>query len=319
MPSIYSFTQMLENVLPYYRRIVKPEDKVLVVTDTLVEDDVAHVFAAAARACEAKPTIMIITPLARDYDNPPEAVERAAESADVLHYACSTALTHSQFGVRMSNMQKRRINSDNIDARQLVYGGIHAKPEDLAANRKRIHKYWESGKKVHVTTALGTDFWVSIEGRKPFSGHNYPHIQFPGGESMIPPVETSADGVLYVDKCVHFIGDIRVPMKLTFDKGRIAKIEGGDEARRFEEWLEKNSDENGYRLCELAVGTNPEAYFMGSMRQDRFVLGSSHVGFGLNKDVGGVLDSNIHYDCIYSCPTIEVDGETIIRNGRILV
>ena len=108
-------------------------------------------------------------------------------------------------------------------------------------------------------------------------------------------------------------------MKVTIEKGTIKKIEGGDEARRFERWLETYSDENGYRLCELAIGTNPEAYFMGSMRQDRFILGSSHVGFGLNNDVGGVIDSNIHYDLIYSCPTIEVDGEVIVKEGRILV
>lgn len=319
MPSPYSFPQMLENTLPYCRRVIKEGDNVLIISDTNVEDDVAQVFSAAARVLGANPTVMIISPLERDYINPPAMVQQAGEAADVIHYAASTAMVHSQFGARMSSLQKRRINSDNIDARQLVFGAIHSGPDDCLPYRKRIDKYWENHKRVHVTSALGTDMWIDIAGRKPYVGHKYAHVQFPGGEAMVPPVEHTAEGVLYVDKAAHFIGDIRRPMKLTIEKGTITKIEGGDEAQRFERWLGKYSDENGYKLCELAVGTNPDAFFMGSMRQDRFILGSAHIGFGLNKDVGGTLDSNIHYDCIFSCPTIEVDGERIIENGNYLV
>ena len=252
--SSYSFTEMLHNTLPHYRRIVKPDDKVLIISDTRVEDDVPHVFAAAARTLDAIPTIMVITPLARDYMDPPEAVFRAAEASDVLHYAASTAFAHSQFGVQMTKLQKRRINSDNIDARQLVSGAILAHIDDINVWRRKISKYWEEGNKVHITSALGTDLWISIEGRRPFRGHNFPHIQFPGGEAMLAPMEDTAEGVLMVDKCVHFIGDLRVPIKLTIEKGAIKKIEGGDEARRFERWLEENSDDNGYRLCGSPSG-----------------------------------------------------------------
>ena len=319
MPSPYSFPQMLENTLPYYRKVVDAGDNVLIISDTNVEDDVAQVFSAAARVCDAKPTIMIITPLERDYSNPPDMVMQAGEAADVIHYAASTALVHSQFGSRMAAAHKRRINSDNIDARQLVFGAINANQEELLKWRGKIDKYWESGKRVHVTSALGTDLWIDIDGRKPYIvGQKYRHVQFPGGEATIAPIEHTAEGVLYVDRAAHFIGNIRVPVKLTLEKGRITKIEGGDEAYRFERWLKKYSDENGYRISELAVGTNPEAFFMGSMRQDRFILGSSHVGFGLNKDVGGVQDSNIHYDCIYACPTIDVDGTIIVDKGKIV-
>jgi len=35
----------------------------------------------------------------------------------------------------------------------------------------------------------------------------------------------------------------------------------------------------------------------------------------MNTDVGGTIDSNIHYDGIMSKPTLVVDGRTIIDHG----
>ena len=55
------------------------------------------------------------------------------------------------------------------------------------------------------------------------------------------------------------------------------------------------------------------------MRQDRFVWGSFHVGFGLNADVGGTIVSNIHYDAVVSKPTLLVDDKTIIQDGKIII
>src|SRR5690606_4823724 len=103
------------------------------------------------------------------------------------------------------------------------------------------------------------------------------------------------------------------------EKGKIVDIRGGWEADAFRRWLYTYGDGNASVICELAVGTNPEARFMGNMRQDRFPLGSMHVGFGMNTDVGGTIDSNIHYDGIMSKPTLVVDGQTIIENGEMRI
>ncbi len=315
----FPFVEMLQNVLPRYREVVDPGDRVLIISDTSVELVASQVFAAAARVIGAHPTICLMTPLPRDYMDPPAEVVKAAEAADVLHYCASTALVHSKFGVRMmKELKKRRINSDNVNARMLVEGAILAKPEEIRPNMQKVFKYWDSGKQVHLTTPLGTDLQVSIAGRTHFKGHEVRHIQFPGGEAMIPPLEDTAEGVLVVDKCIHFIGEIKTPIRITVEKGWIKNIEGGDEARRFRRWLEENADKNGWRLCEISVGTNPKAFWMGSPRQDRFILGSSHVGFGLNIDVGGTIDSNIHYDGIISNPTIRVDGTLVVKDGEIV-
>jgi len=39
----------------------------------------------------------------------------------------------------------------------------------------------------------------------------------------------------------------------------------------------------------------------------------------MNTDVGGTIDSNIHYDAIISKPTLVVDGACIIENGQMRV
>lgn len=317
----FRFAEMVQNVAKRCAEVILPGENVLILSDTKVEDIVWRVFETAARLAGGKPVLSIMPPLERDYMDPPAPVVGAAEKADVIHYCASTALVHSQFGVRMiQGLKKKRINSDQIDARMLLEGGILADPKDIKAYQQRVQKYWDEGSKVHVTSALGTDVWIDIEGRSHFRGHTgVPHIQFPGGEAMIPPQEYTAEGTIVIDKCMHFLGSIKTPITLQIRKGRIESMEGGDEARAFRRWLQTHGDENGWRLCELAVGTNPKAIWMGSPRQDRFVLGSSHVGFGLNKDVGGAVDSNIHYDAIFSEPTIEVDGKVIIKEGEFVV
>jgi leucyl aminopeptidase (aminopeptidase T) len=66
------------------------------------------------------------------------------------------------------------------------------------------------------------------------------------------------------------------------------------------------------------VGTNPEARWCGNLRQDRFIWGSSHFGFGMNADVGGTIDSSIHYDVAWTSPTLTIDGKVVVKDGVIV-
>jgi len=44
-----------------------------------------------------------------------------------------------------------------------------------------------------------------------------------------------------------------------------------------------------------------------------------HFGFGTNIDVGGTVTSNIHMGGVMLEPTLAVDGEVRIRDGKFLV
>lgn len=321
---------MLEIALKPYKVIGKQGETVLILGDTKTDSVVLECFATAAKLQGMNAVVLIMDELERDYSDPPLLVQKTAENADLLHYVTSTGIVHSKFGRRMSKMGKKKIVSEGVTREMLLRGSALADFEKVREVSRRVNEVWAKGKKVHVTTKFGTDLTLSIDGRNPYWIGNFPVsgfeigtvpcVQFPGGEASVAPIEDSAEGVLVVDKSIHYPpGLLTEPIKLIIKQGTIVDISGGHEAYQFEQWLKSYGDEDGFRLCELAAGTNENAAWMGNPRQDRFVLGSCHIGFGMNLDVGGTIDSVIHYDAIQSCPTITVDSQILIENGRIRV
>jgi leucyl aminopeptidase (aminopeptidase T) len=275
--------------------------------------------------------IVIMPPLERDYADPTGPAMAACEAANIIHYITFHGMMHSRFGRKISRMKKKRIVSEGITREMLTRGAVFCDMASMNKVNQKINEMWDKGSRIHITTSLGTDLTVSIEGRYGFVGlDNKPrsHVdlgagaafQFPGGEAPIAPLEDTAEGVIVVDKTMHYPhGLLSEPIRLEIHKGTITRISGGEEAEAFERWLQSYSDPGGYRLCEVSCGTNEKAVWMGSMRQDRFVLGGMHCGFGTNADVGGTIDSNIHYDVIFSKASLKVDGKKVLENGMLMI
>jgi hypothetical protein len=142
---------------------------------------------------------------------------------------------------------------------------------------------------------------------------------YPGGELNVPPVEGSANGKLVVDLCMHQLGRLSSPIELTIENGRIRKIEGGADAYTLRTYLARYGDENAL-MCpaEASVGINSKALIRGVQREDKNILGTMHFGLGTNVDVGGSILSNIHMDGVILQPTLYVDDEMRIQDGRFL-
>ena len=70
------------------------------------------------------------------------------------------------------------------------------------------------------------------------------------------------------------------------------------------------------KLANLTIGLNPAAELIGFFN-DRIVLGTASVGIGGNKSLGGVNDSQFGHEQTIRKPTIELDGQRLIVDGRI--
>jgi len=313
-----------------YREVGGEGDIVAILADHGTDERIPHAFATAAMSLGLEPIVVTIPVSDHDYHDPPVPVQKAAEAADIVHYVTSRYLVHSRWGRALSASGKRKVISDGVLYHMLTEGAVEADLDEVGHWNDTVSAAWDRGSEVHMTSKLGTDLTVSIEGRRGFvGGRNRPKegfnlgtgatIQWPGGESPVAPVEDTAEGVLVVDKTLQPVPQLLSrPVALTISGGTIVGVEGGDEARWFADWLERHGDEHGGRLCEISVGTNPAARWCGNLRQDRFILGSSHIGFGMNADVGGTIDSSIHYDVAWSQATILVDGEPLVEEGRIV-
>ena len=105
---------------------------------------------------------------------------------------------------------------------------------------------------------------------------------------------------------------------VTVNEGFITDIQGGFQADILKKDLESKNDPNVYNIAELGVGLNPKSQMTGIMLDDEGVLGSCHIGIGTNLTLGGTLKAAIHYYLVLWNPTIELDGKTIIEQGKLL-
>jgi leucyl aminopeptidase (aminopeptidase T) len=69
-------------------------------------------------------------------------------------------------------------------------------------------------------------------------------------------------------------------------------------------------------LAELGVGTNDAATITGKVLEDEKVYGTVHLAFGNNMHFGGVNDVQYHADGVITRPTLVVDGEVLIEDGK---
>lgn len=172
-----------------------------------------------------------------------------------------------------------------------------------------------------VTTSLGTDLRLSLAGREWKTDTGILRGQgvfgnLPAGEIFIAPVEDSAEGVLFVDKCLPGIL-LTEPVRMVFEKGRVTQVEGGAGAEYLRNIFAQHGD-SARVIAELGIGTNPMARLQGNIITDEKVLGTVHIAVGRNDFIGGTNIAATHIDGVISQPTLVIDGKALMDNGEHL-
>jgi leucyl aminopeptidase (aminopeptidase T) len=108
---------------------------------------------------------------------------------------------------------------------------------------------------------------------------------------------------------------------MTFENGRLVNIEGGSEAARLTRMLAALEDDHAYNFAAWGIGSNAGAALIGedpSFEGER-VFGWTHVSTGSNATFpGGTVQAKIHLDGIISQPTVQLDDEVILRDGKFV-
>jgi aminopeptidase len=217
----------------------------------------------------------------------------------------------------------------------------YAKLRNICA---RVENTFKNAKTVNVQTDLGTDISVSVEGRKaqnddgdyrePGKGGN-----LPAGEVFISPRLDESNGVIVLDGSITLDETrvLKMPVKITVEKGHVTQVEGGKEGDQLRDYLHnagklpckmfqkgeitfekaKEYSKNATNLGELGIGLNPRAKIVGNILEDEKVLGTVHFAIGFNFDQDAL--ALIHSDCIVKNPTITIDQKTIMKKGKLLI
>lgn len=300
---------------------VKPGETVLVVTD-LPTRSVGQALWEKAVEAGAEALYMEMVPRKNDGAEPPAAIAAAMLQADVVLGATSRSFSHTQARKAASKKGVRMATLPGI-TEDIMQRTLNADYERIATVSTLFAGLLSKGSHVHISTPAGTDLTLSIAGRDghPDTGINHEAGDFsnlPAGEAYIAPVEGTTEGVFVIDGAMAGIGVLETPIKLTVEKGYVSKIEGGQEGQK----LEATLDEYGKaarNIAELGIGTNDQAILSGRVLEDEKVMGTVHIALGNNVGFGGTCQVPLHLDGILLNPTLTIDGQVVIKDGKHVI
>jgi len=298
---------------------VKPEETVLIVTDT-DKLRIAEAFVYAAASIGAKTVASVMEPAQEHAKEPPKPVAEAMKAAQVVLIPTSESLSHTDARRAATQAGARIASMPGITEDMMRIGGLTADYKQIAVLTKKVADIVETAKKVRVTTPSGTDLTMSIEGRPPLKDTGLYHKpsewgNLPAGEVCLAPIEGTTNGVLIIDSMGSTVTQ---PLKATVKDGWAKRFDGPDAGRL--EGILKSADRNAYNIGELGIGTNSKARITGNVLEDEKVLGTVHIALGDNTSYqGGHTKSKIHLDGMLLQPTVKVDTRVLMQKGKLLL
>ncbi len=200
----------------------------------------------------------------------------------------------------------------------------------LAAARKL-----ESARRMRVTSPSGTDLSLEL-GAYPLL-KEYGFVEEPGRWDHWPSGflatwsnEGSANGRMVLD-----VGDILLPQKsyiqspieLIVESGYVRRVNGGLDAELLKDYMQSFKDPEAYAISHVGWGMQDRAHWsvMGlydreaSIAMDaRAFAGNFLFSLGPNTEAGGSRNTPCHMDIPMRHCTIELDGDAVVRDGRVV-
>ncbi len=140
----------------------------------------------------------------------------------------------------------------------------------------------------------------------------------PAGEVFCSPVENSVEGEAFFEEA-FYKGEKITGIHCVFERGKLKRVSCEKNEHLFKEVL-ANAQGDKDVVGEFGIGLNPEIdKVTGYVLTDEKIIGSIHIALGENREFGGRNESSLHWDLVMMHPTVEVDGEMIMEEGKVIV
>ncbi len=297
---------------------MKPEEEVLVVCNPATQHLGERLREEAADA-GADAVLAVISERASHAAEPPRTVADAMAAADVLLAPTVQSLSHTAARKRASENGARCATLPGV-TEEILARVMSADMEGLRLKGHAVAEALERASEARITDSNGTDLHLDLSGREaiPDAGELTERGAFgnlPCGEGFISPA--SGNGTLVIDGSMAGVGLVDQPVELVVEGGHLTSARGG-QGMAFMELLTEHGDD-GTTIAELGVGTNEKATLSGEIIEDEKILGTCHIAFGASAGIGGTVQVPVHLDCVVMKPTLELDGEAIVRDGELLI
>lgn len=305
----------------FVERLGLGADDVFLVVSNPAESTIAAAIAAAARGRTTSVRTVEFTETGRHGLEPPADVAAAMAEATAMALVTTYSLSHTNARLTATRNGARVASMPGITEDMFMrtipidYGHLETIGRALGAQLTEAET-------CRITAPGGTDVEISLRGRGGRSDDGDLRAEgsfgnMPAGEAYIAPYEQAGRGTIVFDLSVASSGVLERPITIVFEGGRAVRIAGGSEADALAATLDKGG-ETGRVIAELGIGTNPGATITGLILEDEKVEGTVHLAFGTNTGIGGENESSVHIDGVIRSPTLELDGRTIMRDGRLL-
>ncbi len=313
---------------------VKLRDKVVVVTDPKVAQEIPIAFAGAAASVGAEVVTVYMRPPTAPAEEPPRLVVDIMKGADVAISCASETLNFTSAAAACMQAGGLHLSVPGASIDTFTRGTVEVYFDEKEYQKMRSRAFWlkdmlTKASEIRVTSEHGTDIKGSIKGRLPLPSYgqaegDYRGTAFPAGEVMIGPIEGTTEGTVIYDASMGGVGKINTPIKMIVKKGKVYEIAGGEEADRLHRLVEK-SGEGADNIAEFGIGINHMGIITGNKNEDKRISGSAHIALGNNrfagnvpKGIAGDVEAKIHLDGVVAKVTVYVDGQKIVDNGNLL-
>jgi len=303
---------------------VREKEKVVIVTDFKLFK-IAELLAGAIHELNAEVVVFTMAPRKMHNEELPKVIAVAMKEADVIFCPTTYSIAHTKARTDATSAGARVVNMPDYREETLMSPAlIEVDLQEQASVIKKVAAMLTEAKEAHVSSVLGTNIKLGLEGRQgaALTGLIHEPGQFgtpPDLEARITPVEGTASGTIIVDGSITGIGLLQEPVKVIVEGGLVREISGGEQAKALREILEEAKDPNVYNIAELGIGLNPKAKLTGVMTEDEGALGTAHIAVGTSGAFGGKVRAPLHLDMIIRNATVSLDGQAVLKNGELLI
>lgn len=306
--------KLIEDVM-----LVKPGETVAITADTMSDARVVEATAKAAYAAGAIPVTVWYPTGSSACIEPPAPVGGAVGRADVwIEYNVAYILYTKAWQDCIAN-GGRYICLTGMDVDMMVRTIGKVNYPKMIELGEYLRGTLEAAREIVVTGPAGTELYAEHRGCQVRQSGRLASSKgvsiMLGGQVAWGPAMESINGVLVFDGALWppmELGILRQPVRLTLDKGIVTRVEGGPEARIFEQWLARFNHPAMYHLAHYSLGFNPGVLRpTGRIVEDERVFGCMEFGVGQTR-----AGAPSHTDGIVLNPTIILDGVHMEKEGR---
>lgn len=236
---------------------------------------------------------------------PQEIIVRVCNSNLVLamtQYSPSSSL----LPISSSEGSKTRCASMPLIEKRMEDTAISADYSEVQRYAAALEKMLNNAIGADIDFSTGDKIYIDLRYRKAFleAGDcttDGKFINFPSGEACKPPYESTPEEISEYGESktegilpANYDGEL---IKFVVKNNRIVEVKGaGGKAEKMKVYFAENDTRRN--IAELGIGCNPKAVVTGNALEDEKV--GLHIAYGISTHLGGKVDSDIHYDIMYT-------------------